>query len=358
MLNEYIVAIKAKDQSNLYVGILNTKDGKLIALDEMSIPDHSKKLDIPFLHESHEIGSVEIYITDFPFKNRIENFLLNLLAIEFVVIFSIGSILYFAMNRYIFTPIQTLETALEKANNLDIDSNVESVDYDLPTLDYLEWSELVNGVNAIINKIAQELHSRQFAEIDALLEKNNAETAYNELVKTKNSLVQTEKMAALGRLVAGIAHEINTPIGIALTVASHLKSESDKISKKIEESTLKKSQLDEYMDIASESSTLILSNTRRASELIQSFKQIAVDQSSQIKREFYLCEYLKEVIHSLNPKIKVTPIKVTFHCTEKTRMHSYPGALSQVITNLILNAIIHAYEEGQTGNIDIEVNRV
>jgi|GEM_PF-2277318 len=358
MQNEYIVAISAKDQGNLYVGILKAKDGSLVELQPDFQPDHSDSLTIDFTHEDLAIGVVEIFFTDHPFLKRIEAFLLTLLLIEFVTIFTIGSILFFAMNRYIFTPINSLEFALAKANNLDFESNDESIDYDLPTSDYLEWNALVDRVNAIINKIIQELHNRQFAEIDALLEKNNAETAYNELVKTKNSLVQTEKMAALGRLVAGIAHEINTPIGIALTVASQLNGETTKLNKKVNENALKKSDLDSYMELANESSHLILSNTQRASELIQSFKQIAVDQSSQIKREFFLCDYLKEVLHSLNPKIKITPIDVDFDCTEVIAMNSYPGALSQVITNLILNAIIHAYEDQQAGTIKIRVTAV
>ena len=355
MQNEYIIAIKAKDQGNLYVGILKTDQGELVELAPDQVPIYSEKLDIKFQHETLEIGFVEVFFSKTPFIKRIDEFLFSLIVMEFVALFAIGSILYFAMNRYIFTPIRALELALEKANNLDIESNDTNQDFDLPKLDYLEWGKLVNGVNNIIRKIMQELHSRQFAEIDALLEKNNAETAYNELVKTKNSLVQTEKMAALGRLVAGIAHEVNTPIGIALTVASHLKSESIELNESVKAGNIKKSQLDDYLDLACESSRLIFSNTQRASELIQSFKQIAVDQSSQIQREFALCEYLKEVLHSLNPKIKVTPIKVKFHCACRINMNSYPGALSQVITNLVLNAILHAYEKEQEGTINISV---
>jgi len=355
MQNEYILAIKAKDQSNLYVGILKTKESALVKLDEQVTPIHSDKLEIKFSHEKLEIGFVEIYLSQEPFLKRIDDFLLRLLFIEFIAIFSIASMLYFAMNRYIFAPIQTLELALEKANELDIESNDNKQDYDLPKLDYFEWIKLVNGVNTIINKISQELHNRQFAEIDALLEKNNAEVAYNELIKTKNSLVQTEKMAALGRLVAGIAHEVNTPLGITLTVASQLKGESIRLASMVEEGTLKKSQLVNFMDLACESSHLIFSNSQRASELIQSFKQIAVDQSSQIKRSFFLCEYLNEILHSLNPKLKTTAIEIELQCSEIINMNSYPGALSQVITNLVLNAIIHAYDEGQKGIVNISV---
>ena len=354
MQNEYILGIKAKDQSNLYVGIQKSKNNVFTELKEDTQLPHSDTLEIKFHHEDFEIGFIEVFLTNSLYLKRIHDFLLRLLIIEFIVIFSIGSILYFAMNRYFFTPIQTLELALEKANELDINSYNDSNHYDIPVLEYLEWGKVVNRVNTIINKIVEELHCRQFAEIDALLEKNNAETAFNELVKTKNSLVQTEKMAALGRLVAGVAHEINTPIGITLTVASHLKGESNRIVNKVKEGTLKKSELDEYLDLAYESSTLVLSNSQRASELIQSFKQIAVDQSSQIKREFQLCEYLKEVLHSLNPKIKATAINVELKCSQSIMMNTYPGALSQVITNIVLNAIFHAFDADESGEIIIE----
>jgi signal transduction histidine kinase len=153
-----------------------------------------------------------------------------------------------------------------------------------------------------------------------------------------------------------VAHEINTPVGITLTAASHLSLSTQQIVSQFSSGQIKKSELQDYLHTAEESSALILSNAERAANLIHSFKQVAVDQTSEARRTFDLNEYLHEVITSLRPKLRRTHTQVEIDCPAGLDMDSYPGALSQVVTNLVMNALLHAYDEEQEGTILIKAD--
>ncbi|MBF0099756.1 MAG: PAS domain S-box protein [Desulfobacterales bacterium] len=173
--------------------------------------------------------------------------------------------------------------------------------------------------------------------------------------RTQSQLVQSEKMASLGNLVAGVAHEINTPIGITVTDASFLEDQTHEFKKRYQEGTLTRSDFEKYIDNAIGSSTSILSNLNRASELITSFKQVAVDQSYEEKRTFLVKEYIYEVLISLRSKLKKTQHQVIVNCPDKLSLYSYPGAFSQIITNLIMNSLIHGFEHSEQGEISINI---
>ncbi len=179
--------------------------------------------------------------------------------------------------------------------------------------------------------------------------------ALENLKATQKQLIESEKMAALGGLVAGVAHEINTPLGNGITAASTLAHETQLFVSAFEQGKLKKSALTAYLDIAAESSDLILSNLQRAGELIKSFKQVAVDQTNLEKRCFKLKIYLDEVLLSLKPKLKRTPHQVTVQGGEDISLESYPGALSQVVTNLVLNSILHGYKNTEAGHLQFDI---
>ncbi len=170
------------------------------------------------------------------------------------------------------------------------------------------------------------------------------EQAYAELKEAQASLVQAEKMASLGMLVAGIAHEINTPVGIAYSCASHLGNRTRQLVAAIENGNLKKSELLTFAASAAESTRLMSANLNRAAELIRSFKQVAVDQASAELRRFDLKTYIEEVITSLGPRLRTTPHRVVIECPSDLSINGYPGALSQILTNLVMNALIHAFE--------------
>lgn len=206
-----------------------------------------------------------------------------------------------------------------------------------------------------LRKLNDELEHRVEERTRALkLSNRELQFTLDELKLTQRQLVESEKMAALGGLVAGIAHEINTPLGIGVTAASHLEDETRKLMKLVGEGKVSRGALDAYQSEALSSAQLILSNLRRAGQLIKSFKQVAVDQSSEQAREIDLRTYLEEVLVSLGPALKKTPHTVSIKCPENLRIYTYPGAISQIVVNLVMNSLIHAFEGIEHGEIRIE----
>lgn len=195
-------------------------------------------------------------------------------------------------------------------------------------------------------------------ELEARVTRRTAElqSSLDDLRATQNQLVEAEKMASLGELVAGVAHEINTPVGIGVTAASHLQDATEGLSRQLE-GGLRRSQLDGYLESAGVLATTILNNLLRASELIRGFKEVAVDRSSEQRRRFELDAYLEEVLSSLRPKIKHTRHRATLRCPPHLEMDSYPGALAQVVTNLFMNALIHGFDGIESGHFELTVEQ-
>ncbi len=185
---------------------------------------------------------------------------------------------------------------------------------------------------------------------------DDAQAAVNALKKTQAQLIDSEKLSALGGLVAGVAHEINTPVGIGVTAASHLRTKTVELRAHFKDQTMTRSELTNFLEVADEGSLMILSNLERAAQLIQSFKQVAVDQSSEARRTFFLDQYLAEILVSLKPKFRRNDHKVSIECAEGIEVDSFPGALSQIVTNLVENSLQHGFSNMQGGKIEFHVS--
>jgi signal transduction histidine kinase len=205
-------------------------------------------------------------------------------------------------------------------------------------------------------RLNEELESRVSQRTRELQASNQTLTeALAELKDAQRYLVQTEKLAALGGLVAGIAHEINTPLGVGVTAASHLDTEARRMSQRLDDGAqVSDEQLQRYSRLIHQGSQLILRNLRRADQLVRSFKQVAVDQSSEQRRSFDLAVYMEEILTSLHPEVKRRRHEVVTDIPEDLLLDSYPGALYQVIVNLVMNGLIHGFDDGQVGQIRIE----
>jgi signal transduction histidine kinase len=188
--------------------------------------------------------------------------------------------------------------------------------------------------------------------IEAKVLKLNAELEARVELRTRE-LVQSEKMAALGGMVAGVAHELNTPIGNALVVASSMHDRVLEFQELVLRNELKRSTLDRFMADSLEGSELVQRSLQRASELVNSFKQVAVDQSSERQRPFGLYEVVREIVATLMPNLKKLPWQLEIDIPADIRMNSFPGSLGQVVINLVMNAALHAFTGRTEGLISV-----
>jgi signal transduction histidine kinase len=202
------------------------------------------------------------------------------------------------------------------------------------------------------NLFVREITRREEALRQA---KEQADETLERLKETQADLIQAEKLASLGQLVAGVAHEINTPLGVALTTSTALDREATRLQESASSGILTRSEFNSGLGRLAEGSRLLLANLTRAIDLVYSFKQVAADQASGERRCFELKSWLEELLTSIGPVLRKTGHAVEVSCPPDIELNSFPGSLGQVLTNLIMNAIIHAYEPDQAGNLSISV---
>ena len=198
-----------------------------------------------------------------------------------------------------------------------------------------------------------DVTARRRAEEDLRTAKEAAETALADLAEAQRSLIEAEKLAAIGGLVAGVAHEVNNPVGIGLTVATSFCEKVDRFREELTAGPLRRSRLDDFVAQAAEAARQITTNLMRAADLVQSFKQVAVDRTHPDRRRFDLAEATEQIAASLRPGLRTTRLRLDVDIPYGIVVDGYPGAWGQVLTNLFVNAQMHAFPGGREGVMSV-----
>jgi len=225
-------------------------------------------------------------------------------------------------------------------------------------LPYTQFNYLSFLMIYVVLSIFVYIMVKNFSEIESIIHRQSLllQSNVDELHKMQQDLIDAEKMASLGGLVAGISHEINTPLGIALTAITHNQDRLIDTEKHLYGKTLKRSMLIESINSQQQGYEIILKNLDRANNLVGHFKQVAVDQASENLREIHVNEYIQEIVDSTYSLLKQKNILIHVDGPKNIKVNTYPGPIYQIISNLINNSVLHGFELKEDGNISIKVN--
>ncbi|QPG05852.1 hypothetical protein IT774_00810 [Salinimonas marina] len=234
-----------------------------------------------------------------------------------------------------------------------------------------ELQQLTDVINALLIRM-QELVNQQDAteaqhktlnsQLEEIVEQRTQalKKANQELIETLEKLhqyqrqvIENEKMASLGDMVAGVAHEVNTPIGLGITASTMMLDELHQVQQDFSQKTLKASSLGQFLSNSEENLQLIYRNLQRGAELVTSFKQVAVDQSIETPRTFCVSQLINEILVSLGPRLKQHRHTINVICDPTLIVESKAGPINQILINLIINSVVHGFEQIEAGTIDI-----
>lgn len=329
--------------------------------------------------EELQIGWIEIGATDYYLFEDLKHLLRIRIydtLMQVVILMILTSIIALSVTR----PIKKLENAMVALTNGDYDATIDIDSKDevgrlaekfnfmaneirISTLELHKFNDaLENLVNERTNQLnrTNEMLETALAETEEsqaeLIEKNDVLlNTLDALEKTREELIQTAKTSLTSQLVAGVAHEINTPVGVSFTTSTYLNHEVDSLLEELNQGKLEKEDFKNALSSIKEAATIIQRNLEHSAVLIENFKEVAVDQSGLRMREFNLGSYVNEVLDNLRASYKRTNHHIEVECEDEIVINSYPGAYSQIITNLLMNSLQHGFKGIDEGHIKIAV---
>ncbi|WP_416307224.1 ATP-binding protein [Neptunicella sp. SCSIO 80796] len=338
-------------------------------IDELSVPtlsSNAMELVKPIEHSGETIGYLYLNISTAELDALTLKAIMLTVSILFIVIV-MSLLLTLMLQKKITQPVGELVDLVQAiSRDKDYSSRAKISNIN-------ELAILANAFNRLLARIQQHIQSQQEAEKEyrsltaSLEEKVNQRTvalkeANQELIQTleklhefQRQLVQNEKMASLGDMVAGIAHEVNTPIGLGVTASTMMIDRIDQIQKDFDNKTLKASALGKFLSESKENLNIVYRNLNRSADLISSFKQVAVDQTHELNRTFSVQQLIDEILLSLRPRLKQTRHEIKIDCDPSLTIECKAGPIHQVLINLIMNSLIHGFEFIEVGTIGIDI---
>jgi signal transduction histidine kinase len=303
------------------------------------------------------LGTVFLYSDNKVIFNNIKNNFFLILINSILKTMALWLIFLFFANKFLTKPFLKM---IELTKDVNFD-NLKEKQFDFRKIKQNEFDILKESFNKMYNTLDIE-HKKNIdlnknLEIKIQERTQELEKSILSLKNTQKQLVESEKMASLSGLVAGVAHEINTPIGIGITGITHFLTISEQIKKDYESNNLSEDEFKNYLSISSDVANQINLNLQRTAKLVSSFKQVAVDQKSEEKRTFNLSSYIDEILLSINNITKKTNLSIEVECAKDLIITSFPGAYYQIISNLIINSIRHGYDEKSIGTISIDITK-
>jgi len=354
---------------NISASGIPEKSNLISTLATPTFTESAIELIVPINHQTEIVGYVYIQVSTENIHETTLTIYIQLTVIILLLLL-VTLLIVVSLNNFITSPMSEMVIQIQNIYQQ------KKFDLRLPKTSYKELDILARNINILLDRAENQLTKSSSAEQFSYQQNIELENKVNkrtqalkdsnqELLSTleklhqfQGQLVESEKMASLGDMVAGVAHEVNTPIGLGVTASTLLSDRLLEIKQAFDDKTLKSSHLKKFLIDGEENTAIIYRNLKRAAELISSFKKVAVDQTSEEERSFNTNDLLNEVLLTLAPKINNTPYIININCPEQLIIKSKPGPITQIIINLILNSIIHGFDNKEEGSIDITITQL